>query len=145
MMGSFTEVGVILAAATGAAVAWGGPPAKEPAASSPALRRAGSIVAADYPADAPARREVGTTRVRYIVHENGRVSGCRVLASSGSVALDRTACTLIERRYRFRPAADAAGTPISEIRTDEVDWSPSAMAPPAAGAPASAGERLASG
>jgi protein TonB len=116
MAGGFA-IALILGAATGAA------------AVTPAKLRSGSIIPADYPADALAARAQGTTAIRYTVHEQGRVAGCAVTATSGHVSLDNAACAIVQRRFRFSPARDAAGTPISESRSDLIAWTlPGAVA-----------------
>jgi len=56
------------------------------------------------------------------VDARGRASGCTVLRSSGSAALDETTCRLVLKRFRFTPARDAGGqaTP-GEIDYDQ-EW-----------------------
>jgi protein TonB len=60
--------------------------------------------------------------VRYVVGTDGRVSGCRVTRSSGHAELDATTCRLIEQRFRYRPARDAAGRPVPETVSRTFDW-----------------------
>lgn len=135
MAGSFTELTLILAAAAGAAAAFGAPPPGI-AVPTPSRLRAGSIGAADYPADALAARAAGRSLVRYTVGTDGRAAGCTVLGTSGHASLDAAACALIQRRFRFSPAQDASGKPVSEARTDVVAWVlPAAPARPASGKP----------
>ncbi|HEX9932587.1 MAG TPA: energy transducer TonB [Allosphingosinicella sp.] len=135
MAGSFTELTLILGAAAGAAAAWGAPPPGV-AVSTPSKLRAGTIGAADYPADALAARAEGRTLVRYTVGFDGRAANCAVLATSGHASLDAAACALVQRRFRFSPAQDASGKPVSETRTDVVAWAlPEAPAPAASGKP----------
>jgi protein TonB len=62
--------------------------------------------------------------VSYRVRTDGRVDRCTVLRTSGYEILDRETCRLIERRFRYEPARDAAGRPIDwEVRTDYT-WRP---------------------
>lgn len=78
-----------------------------------AVWRSGTIRDRDYPRDASRERAGGEVEVGFIIEANGRVTGCRVTRSSGNAALDRTTCDLIEARFRFRPATNAAGQPIA--------------------------------
>ncbi len=63
----------------------------------------------NYPSRALREEVEGTVGVSVTVGANGRVSGCRVTASSGSSVLDDAACRGMERYARFNPALDAAG------------------------------------
>ena len=76
----------------------------------------------DYPPDARRARIEGTVRVRYVVGTDGRVGDCRVTRSSGHAELDATTCRLIEQRFRYRPARDAAGRPVPEAVSRTFDW-----------------------
>lgn len=75
--------------------------------------RSGAIRDRDYPREASRAKAGGEVEVRFTIEATGRVSGCRVTRSSGDVSLDRTTCTLIEERFRFKPATNAAGDAIS--------------------------------
>lgn len=76
----------------------------------------------DYPAEAIARREEGSVRIRLSIDREGRVAGCSVLASSGSSALDVAGCQLLGQRARFHPARDARGEPVSGTYTTAITW-----------------------
>lgn len=78
-----------------------------------AVWRSGAIRDRDYPREASRARAGGEVEVRFTIEASGRVSGCRVTRSSGDASLDRTTCALIEARFRFKPATDAAGDPIA--------------------------------
>ena len=54
----------------------------------------------------------GEVEVRFTIEATGRVTGCRVSRSSGDASLDATTCRLIEERFRFKPATNAAGEAI---------------------------------
>lgn len=84
--------------------------------------RSGIISQTDYPASALGERAEGVAIVRYQIGEEGRVVKCIVERSSGNSALDSTTCSLVQRRFRFRPALDASGNPVSEWRTQRVAW-----------------------
>lgn len=78
----------------------------------------GRIKDSDYPR-AASRDEIGGAVVAYFdVGTDGRARNCRVVASSGNADLDGTTCRLIEKRFRYRPATDAQGRPI----TTTVGW-----------------------
>jgi len=84
-------------------------PADPPQVATGAAIRTIGFGDADYPDAAMRAGESGVTRVRVTVGTDGRASGCAVTGSSGSTALDRAACRLVESRSRFAPAKDAAG------------------------------------
>jgi protein TonB len=62
-----------------------------------------------YPAAARRAGAQGLVSVSVEVGEKGRVTACRVTASSGSDELDAATCRLASRNGRFRPALDAGG------------------------------------
>ena len=72
----------------------------------------GSIGDHDYPAAAARANIGGAVIVRFTVGADGRVRDCGVMRSSGNDDLDATTCRLIERRFRYAPARDAAGRPV---------------------------------
>lgn len=67
----------------------------------------------NYPSRAMREEIQGTVGVTVTVGGDGRVSACRVSASSGSSILDEAACTGMQRYARFKPALDDAGNPTS--------------------------------
>lgn len=89
-----------------------------------AQRISGAIVDSDYPHSALRSGAAGTVSVRYTVGTDGRVRGCMVTGSSGNAELDATTCRLIERRFRYSPAKDAEGRPITETVTKQYYWTP---------------------
>ncbi|WP_447930562.1 energy transducer TonB [Sphingopyxis fribergensis] len=78
-----------------------------------AVWRSGTIRDRDYPREASRAKAGGEVEVRFTIEASGRVSGCRVTRSSGDASLDRTTCELIEERFRFKPAANAAGEAVA--------------------------------
>lgn len=70
---------------------------------------AGRITDGDYPDAAREARAQGTTETEIFVDARGRGTRCRISRSSGNGALDATTCRLALKRFRFRPARDAAG------------------------------------
>lgn len=73
----------------------------------------GAIRNRDYPKDASRARVGGEVEVRFTIQPSGRTSDCRVTRSSGDTSLDSTTCRLIEERFRFRPATNAAGQAVA--------------------------------
>jgi TonB family protein len=80
------------------------------------------IGATDYPAAALVGGEEGPVGFQLSVTPEGRISDCRVTASSGSVLLDETTCRLMTERARFTPARDAAGNPVADVKTARLRW-----------------------
>lgn len=78
-----------------------------------AVWRSGTIRDRDYPPEARRARIGGEVEVRFTIEASGRVSRCRISRSSGDASLDETTCRLIEERFRFKPATNAAGEPVA--------------------------------
>ncbi|MEI4508025.1 energy transducer TonB [Sphingopyxis sp. CCNWLW253] len=78
-----------------------------------AVWRSGTIRDRDYPREASRAKTGGEVEVRFTIEASGRVSGCRVTRPSGDASLDRTTCELIEERFHFKPATNAAGEPVA--------------------------------
>jgi periplasmic protein TonB len=90
-----------------------------------AARHIGGYVSdADYPRRLGRRGVGGTTAVRFLVGERGRVTSCEVSVSSGSVELDRIVCNVVQRRFRYEPARDARRRPVGQWRTLTWRWIP---------------------
>ncbi|NTS65095.1 energy transducer TonB [Sphingomonas sp. HHU CXW] len=83
---------------------------------------AGTIGPRDYPKAERSARVGGVVTVAFTVRTDGHVDGCAVTRSSGNPALDRITCQLIEARFRYTPARDAAGSPVSERRGWQQRW-----------------------
>ncbi|RHW18539.1 TonB family protein [Sphingomonas gilva] len=83
---------------------------------------AGAITPRDYPAGARRAGARGSVTVRFTVGTDGRARDCAVAISSGRSDLDATTCRLIEARFRYRPARDAAGRAVAEERGWRQDW-----------------------
>ena len=79
---------------------------------------AGELRTRDFPRSGAGERDGRFIVVRYGVGTDGRVKNCRVVQSSGSAEADAITCQLIEARFRYRPAQDAAGNPVG----DETGW-----------------------
>ena len=79
---------------------------------------AGELKTKDFPRSGAGERDGRFIIVRYDVAADGRVRNCRVVQSSGSAEADAITCRLIEKRFRYRPAQDAAGNPVP----DQTGW-----------------------
>lgn len=84
--------------------------------------QSGTIRDRDYPAAASRARVGGEVEVRFTIQPTGRVTGCRVTRSSGDAALDTTTCRLIEERFRFKPATNAAGDVVASTYGWRQNW-----------------------
>jgi periplasmic protein TonB len=88
----------------------------------PPERIGGRISDRDYPRGLSDAGVSGTVSVRYRVGIDGRASDCRITHSSGSDALDSLTCSLIVRRFRFRPARDGEGQPVPSTIIENHSW-----------------------
>ena len=82
----------------------------------------GRINNSDYPKSATAARQGGSVTAHFIVGTDGRASKCRVVKSSGNADIDATTCRLIEQRFRYEPARNRAGQPISDVTGWQQTW-----------------------
>lgn len=82
----------------------------------------GVFRAADYPRAAMMRGEEGRVAISVAVAADGRVTGCRVTASSGSRALDEGTCRVMTERARYAPARDGAGEAVADEVAEQVGW-----------------------
>jgi TonB family protein len=76
----------------------------------------------DYPLEALSNEEQGTVAVHLQVEPSGRVGRCTVAVSSGSSALDRKTCEILQERARFSPALDGEGHPVVDHYTQRITW-----------------------
>uniref|UniRef100_UPI00140CED11 energy transducer TonB n=1 Tax=Altererythrobacter segetis TaxID=1104773 RepID=UPI00140CED11 len=76
----------------------------------------------DLPEGVLAPGQEATVEVLYWVNPDGRASQCRAEHSSGYPMLDRLACSLIEQRFRFRPAKDKHGKPVRAGVIENHTW-----------------------
>lgn len=56
------------------------------------------------------------------IGEHGRVTSCRVTASSGVSGLDVATCRVMRARARFAWARDASGAPAADAMTGRIEW-----------------------
>jgi len=70
------------------------------------------VVLTDYPSQSIRLHESGAVTVTYVVGEDGSVSTCSVVFTSGVPRLDDAACTLVKRRWKYKPATQD-GKPVT--------------------------------
>ncbi len=75
-----------------------------------------------YPPEAKRNREQGTVRVGVVVDADGMPTGCSILESSGSSALDEGTCPIFLEHVRFRPGTDNAGRAAPSMWRGSVTW-----------------------
>lgn len=88
-----------------------------------AVKIAGDIVSArDYPARTRALRLGSAVMVALTVGTDGRVSACRIVRASRDPDADRVTCELATARFRFRPARDTNGAPVTSVYGWQQRW-----------------------
>ncbi|MGI4877298.1 MAG: TonB family protein [Janthinobacterium lividum] len=76
----------------------------------------------DYPSESLRKHETGLTRAEVVVEPDGTVLNCTLVGSSGSRMLDRKVCLLAMSRFKFEPAKDESGAPITGVGRLGVNW-----------------------
>jgi protein TonB len=77
----------------------------------------------DYPREAVRNHWEGSVIADLTINPQGRVTGCRIIQSSGHEVLDDATCDLLTRRAMFKPAVDANGNPTADtVRTPQINW-----------------------
>ena len=84
--------------------------------------KSGGMTRKDLPAELRRSGVTGSVTARLTVTPEGRASNCRITTSSGIPALDQLTCRLIEQRFRYTPAKDNAGNPVSAEAGWRQDW-----------------------
>ncbi len=82
----------------------------------------GTITGDDYPARALRDELEGTTRLRFTVSVEGRAEDVQVVASSGHAILDDASVKILQGRFRYQPALDEAGQPVSAQLQQSIRW-----------------------
>lgn len=76
----------------------------------------------DYPRSSQQDRIGKRVVILLTVGTDGRVAGCKVWQASGVPEADAVTCKLATERFRFRPATDAGGHPVSSTFGWEQRW-----------------------
>ncbi|MEE9433906.1 MAG: energy transducer TonB [Sphingorhabdus sp.] len=95
----------------------------------PANSRGRWVTTDDYPVEALRVRAEGTTQITLTVGIDGRVTRCKVSASSGHQALDIAACQAASERALFSAARDAQGRHVEGSYTTRIRWQIPEQAP----------------
>jgi protein TonB len=90
----------------------------------PPVHITGALTDADYARSGLPRGAAGTVVISFRVRADGRVDNCSTVRGSGYPTIDRETCRLVQRRFRFRPARDAAGRPIDFTLRTDFTWRP---------------------
>lgn len=96
--------------------------------------RSGRLSFSDYPRALADAGIGGTVGVRYLVWTDGHVAECEVTRSSGNAEIDALTCSLIKKRFRFRPSRDSRGRPVPSLVVENHTWDvppPAPEKPPA--------------
>jgi periplasmic protein TonB len=84
---------------------------------------AGDINSArDYPREGRDARIGSSVVIAITVGTDGQPKGCRVARASPDAAADRITCELAMKRFRFRPATNAAGQPVESVYGWQQRW-----------------------
>jgi len=87
------------------------------------VKIAGDIVSArDYPRATRDLRLGSAVTLALTVNAEGRVSDCRIVRASRDPEADRITCALATQRFRFKPAHDAAGRPVTGVYGWQQRW-----------------------
>lgn len=92
-------------------------------AGTPLQKIAGDINSArDFPRETRDLRNGSHVIIALTVGTDGRVKGCRIVTPSRDAEADRITCRLATERFRFRPATDAAGNPVTSTYGWRQEW-----------------------
>jgi Gram-negative bacterial TonB protein C-terminal len=97
-------------------------PPGPPAPAKRAVMIAGSISNDDFPDAALNGGESGTVTARFVIDARGQVTSCTTNAQASLPSLSVQTCAILQQRFKFTPAQDAKGKPVSETRTQRVTW-----------------------
>jgi TonB family protein len=70
------------------------------------------VALTDYPSQSVRLHESGEVTVTYVIDESGSVSSCTVLLTSTVPRLDDAACSMVKRRWKYKPAMQG-GKPVT--------------------------------
>ena len=101
------------------------PPAKR------AVLIAGGLSDQDFPQAAINFGEGGLVVARFTVDARGDVIDCTTPSKTALPNLSAATCAIIKARFKFKPAQDANGKAVSEVRTQRITWRPPYQITPA--------------
>ena len=88
------------------------PPPPPPPPTPPTATTSHAVTADDYPPVSIRLQEQGKVAIKYTISAEGTVSECAVTGSSGKPRLDDAACTMVKKRWKFKPATQD-GKPVA--------------------------------
>ncbi|MBX3595502.1 MAG: TonB family protein [Sphingomonas sp.] len=88
----------------------------------PPVQIRGRLYDSDYPDILADQGLGGRVTVLFVVGTDGRVGECNIVRSSGFAEVDALTCTLIRKRYRYRPSLDAQRRPIPALIRENHEW-----------------------
>src|SRR6266446_5891764 len=89
------------------------PPPPPPAPTPAVATTSHQVIADDYPAISIRLQEQGTVSVKFTINPDGSVTECAVATSSGKPRLDDAACTMVKKRWKYKPATQD-GKPVAQ-------------------------------
>lgn len=90
--------------------------------SSGAIPQSGRVSTEDYPKRALKEEREEVVHFKVAIGADGIAKNCTVTQSSGSQDLDDTACKIIMKRARFKPARNAKGEPMEDVYESRLVW-----------------------
>jgi periplasmic protein TonB len=87
-------------------------------------RLVGRIPNSEYRRISAGRIPQGSATISFRVNPDGRISGCRILRTSGDPFVDSMVCDAATRWLMFDPARDPSGRPVSQDITYSPSWRP---------------------
>jgi protein TonB len=87
-------------------------------------RMIGKIPNSEYRRISAGRIPRGSAAIGFTVNTNGRISGCRIVRSSGDAVVDANVCAAATRYLLFSPARDPSGRPVAQDLTYTPNWRP---------------------
>lgn len=88
-------------------------------------RLVGKIPNSEYRRISAGRMAQGSATIAFRVNPTGRISGCRIVRSSGDPFVDSMVCDAATRWLLFDPPRDPSGQPVSQDITYTPNWRPS--------------------
>jgi protein TonB len=95
------------------------PPPPPPPPTPPMATTSHAVTADDYPPVSIRLQEQGKVAIKYTISADGSVADCAVTGTSGKPRLDDAACTMVKKRWKFKPATQD-GKPVAYSMPAEV-------------------------
>jgi len=77
------------------------------------------VTADDYPPISIRLQEQGTVAIKFTIGADGTVNECAVTTPSGKPRLDDAACTMVKKRWKYKPATQD-GKPVAQATVANV-------------------------